>query len=296
MDKGGIMEVLQCRAVLAAADSGSITAAAELMGYTQSGITRIITGFEEELGFPLFSRSKKGVELTENGRMMLPLLRSITQAHQCADEMSADIRGSVHGTITIGSYYSISALVLPKILKAFSENYPGVSVSLREGGNQEMARWLTEKSVDFCFCAKPSADGVEWLPLFKDELVVWLPKESLLAKKENFPVRLLEKEPFIHTSPGRDTDLDRFIKERKLNMNTCFSTKDAYTTYNMVEAGLGISFNQRLISQKWHGEVAELPMEPRAFIELGIAIPSLQYASPAVKRFMKFMQQTVKTD
>ena len=69
------MEAVKCEAFLAAAELGSLTATAELLGYTQSGVTRMIGTLEEELGFPLFLRSKKGVQLTENGKLMLPLLR-----------------------------------------------------------------------------------------------------------------------------------------------------------------------------------------------------------------------------
>ena len=67
------MEAVKCEAFLAAAELGSLTATAELLGYTQSGVTRMIGTLEEELGFPLFLRSKKGVQLTDisaNGKMV----------------------------------------------------------------------------------------------------------------------------------------------------------------------------------------------------------------------------------
>ncbi|MFQ6976252.1 MAG: LysR family transcriptional regulator [Oscillibacter sp.] len=53
------MEAVKCEAFLAAAELGSLTATAELLGYTQSGVTRMIGTLEEELGFPLFLRSKR---------------------------------------------------------------------------------------------------------------------------------------------------------------------------------------------------------------------------------------------
>ena len=86
------MEAVKCEAFLAAAELGSLTATAELLGYTQSGVTRMIGTLEEELGFPLFLRSKKGVQLTENGKLMLPLLREVVRAHHNAEQLSADRR------------------------------------------------------------------------------------------------------------------------------------------------------------------------------------------------------------
>lgn len=59
----------------------------------------------------------------------------------------------------------------------------------------------------------------------------------------------------------------------------------------MVEAGLGVSFNQRLISRKWQGRVKEVPFEEPHYISLGIAVPSLAEASPAVKRFIACIER-----
>ena len=106
------MEAVKCEAFLAAAELGSLTAPAELLGYTQSGVTRMIGTLEEELGFPLFLRSKKGVQLTENGKLMLPLLREVVRAHHNAEQLSS------------------SALWMPEILTAFRARYPGVTVRM----------------------------------------------------------------------------------------------------------------------------------------------------------------------
>ena len=98
-------------------------------------------------------------------------------------------------------------------------------------------------------------DKYDWLPVFRDELVAWLPRGHELAEADAFPLMRLQNEPFIHTSPNHDTDQDRLLEQHDLHPQTCFTTRDGFTTYNMVEAGLGVSFNQRLISRKWSGTV-----------------------------------------
>ncbi len=280
------MDAIKCEAFLIAAEQGSLTAAAELLGYTQSGITRMINALEEEVGFSIFVRSKKGVRLTKNGQAILPLFQEIVRAHHRAEQFSAEICGVVKGSLVIGCYYSISAMWMPAILQKFCKCYPGITVSMREGGNSDMAKWLNEKSVDCCFGAKPSAENYDWIPLLQDELVAWLPADHPFAKKAAFPIQNLAKEPFIHTSPNHDTDQDRLLEALHLHPQTRFSTRDGYTTYNMVEAGLGISFNQKLISKKWNGAVATVPFSPPQFVPLGITIPSLKEASPAAKKFI----------
>ena len=290
------MEAVKCEAILLAAETGSLTAAAERLGYTQSGITRMLSSLEDEVGFPLFIRSKKGVRLTENGKLMLPVFRAIVHAQKNAQERSAEIRGVVSGALTIGCYYSISALWMPGILKEFRRRFPGVSVRMQEGGNREMAKWLQEKSVDCCFCAKPKLVLCDWFPVYRDELVAWLPRDHPLAESDSFPVNALETEPFIHTSPDHDTDQDRLLATFDLHPQTCFTTRDGFTTYNMVEAGLGISFNQRLIAQKWQRDtVAQVPFSPKQFVELGVAVPAMRDSSPAAKRLIECAIRCIET-
>ena len=86
---------------------------------------------------------------------------------------------------------------------------------------------------------------------------------------------------------------DRLLEQHDLHPQTCFTTRDGFTTYNMVEAGLGVSFNQRLISRKWSGTVAEVPFDPPQFVTLGISVPSLKEASPAAKKFIACAIETV---
>ena len=126
------MDVTKCEAFLAAIDHGSLTAAGVFLGYTQSGITRMINALEEEVGFPLFIRTKKGVSPTENGKAMIPAFREIVRAHNHALEIGADIRGILSGALTIGSYYSVSAMWLPPILKRFRQLYPNVRINMKD--------------------------------------------------------------------------------------------------------------------------------------------------------------------
>lgn len=283
------MDRIKCEAFLAAAEGGSLTHAANLLGYTQPGITRMINSLEEELGFPLLMRTKRGVTLTPNGKQMLPLLREIVRSHRMAEETSASITGVLSGILTIGCYYSVSSMLLPDILKAFLSDYPQVRIILREGTNTELARMIAERSVDLCFAAKPSDGTVcDWIPVMDDELTVWLPDEHPDAGLERFPVDRLADYPFIITQPENDTDIDRVLAEAGIQADIHFATKDAYSTYKMVEAGLGISLNQRLIARDWHGHVTAIPFDPPQYVHIGIAVPSMREASPAAKKFIKY--------
>jgi DNA-binding transcriptional LysR family regulator len=282
------MDKIKCEAALAAADYGNLTTAAAMLGYTQPGITRMLRSLEKELGFSLFIRTSKGVSLTNNGRMMLPYFRDIVRTHQRAEELGSEIHGILNGVLTIGSYFSIASILLPTILQEFQKEYPKVSITLREGGNRELSSWLAESSIDCCFSAKPSASVTcDWLPLWQDELVAWLPADHPQANDDTFPLKDLEKYPFIITLPEEDTDIDRLLSAEDLHPDIRFSTADVFTSWRMVEAGLGISFNNRLTSAAWQENVVTVPFKPTQFITLGIAAPSLKDISPATRQFIK---------
>lgn len=286
------MDLNKYEAFLSVADSGSFTAAGRILGYSQSGITRMIASLEQELGFSLFIRSKKGVELSENGKLMMPVIRNAVKAGRSAQEMGAQIRGVITGTIALGCYFSVSAILLPDILKSFETKYPGIQIRIHEGGTSDIARWLDQGSIEMAICARPKTESeYKWIPLMQDEMVVWLPKNHPKASLKAFPVHDMEKEPFIHTSPDRDTDQDRIIAKEGLHMNEKYTTQDGFTTWNMVAAGLGISFNQTLISRKWQGDVVLVPMKPRQYIEMGIALPEGSGNSPAVKVFIRHIKE-----
>ena len=94
--------------------------------------------------------------------------------------------------------------------------------------------------------------------------------------------------------PGGDTDVAHVLQREGVTRNIQFTALDNYTTYRMVEAGLGVSINNRLMTASWKGKVKILPMDPPRYIELGIAIPSLAEASPAMKRFVDYIRKWVQ--
>ena len=127
------METARCRAFLAAAETGSFSRAAEMLRYTPSGVNQLVTALEKEIGFSLFSRSTKGVALTANGQLLLPVIREILHQEDKLFELSAQMNGLLIGTVTIAAYSSIATHWLPAVIRDFQENYPHVEIKLMEG-------------------------------------------------------------------------------------------------------------------------------------------------------------------
>ena len=97
------METARCRAVLAAAETGSFSKAAEVLRYTPSGVNQLVTALESELGFSIFRRSTKGVALTENGQILLPTVREFLRQEDRLFELATEINGLLIGSVTIAA-------------------------------------------------------------------------------------------------------------------------------------------------------------------------------------------------
>lgn len=291
--QGGAMDTEKCRILLRVIAAGSLSAAAETLGYTPSGVTRAVNALEREFGFPVLTRSSQGIDVTPNGQRMLPIIREFVRRGDSVRELGLQIQGLEVGELMIGAYYSVAANWLPDIIRSFQAIYPQIRIHILEGDNKQLYGLLNEQKVDCCIISRREYQG-EWIFLQYDELVVWLPEDHRLAQGKVYPLAALTEEKFIEPLPGGDTDVAHVLQREGVTRNIQFTALDNYTTYRMVEAGLGVSINNRLMTASWKGKVKILPMDPPRYIELGIAIPSLAEASPAMKRFVDYIRKWVQ--
>ena len=82
-----------------------------------------------------------------------------------------EIRGIESGSVTVGSYPSVSIQWLPHVIKAFRADYPGIRIQIREGIRQELQNWLDDGSVEMCFYTKRPGMKGEWIPLADDPIM-----------------------------------------------------------------------------------------------------------------------------
>ena len=262
------MDAAKCEIFLRALDRGSLSRAAEELGYTPSGISRSIAALEDELGFSLLVRSRAGVVPTENGQRMIPLFRQFLYWNEQCQQVSAEIRGIDKGTITIGANYSLSYHWLPGILARFEEEHPNIHVQILEGCGRDLHNFLEERRVDFCISAYQKGPW-DWLPLQDDELAAWLPADHPLA--------------------------EQLLVRNGLKPHIKYTTVDSFAAYSMVEAGLGLSINNVLMAKSWNGRVKILPLDPPQILHLGILVPNLRDASPAARKCIECVRQIVSS-
>lgn len=282
------METARFKAFLAAAETGSFSKAAEQLCYTPSGVSQLVNALEDELGLELLRRSTRGVTLTANGEALLTAVRDLLSQEERLRQLSDELKGLATGRITIASLSSISTHWLPGVIREFLADYPQIQITLMEGIEQEVSGWLDQHVADMAFMSYVEPISWDWIPLAEDPMVAVLPRDHPLAGADRYPLEHCMKERFIMPALGRDADLTAMFRRNGYSPKIHFSTLENYAALAMVEQGLGMSIMNELITRNWQCDVVKLPLEPPQSITMGVAVPSLERAAPAVKQFLKY--------
>lgn len=288
------MESSRCKAFLAAAECGSLTRAAEKLNYTASGVSQLISAMESEFGFLLLKRTTRGVVLTAEGEKMLPAVRAFLSQENRMHELAANINGLDIGLINIASYSSIATHWLPKVIADFKKKYPNININLMEGVRQEVLKWIEEGRADIGLLSGGDDIDYDWIPLADDPMIAVLPKDHPLADAKEFPLDRCEQEEFIMPAMGKDEDVMKMLNKYDIVPNIVYSTNESFSAWALIENGLGISITNELLMHGWDCDVAKIPVSPPEKITLGMILPSVKHASPAVKRFVKYAVSELK--
>ena len=281
------MDSEKCKALICAIEKGNLSDAAVKLGYTPSGMSRIVTAMENELGIRLLTRSRRGVEPTRECTSLLPTIREIAKSGARLEQEVAELEGMITGDIEIGTAYSSYYKLLSGIVRDFGEKYPGIRIGIQEGRSSLLMAGIENGDIDFCVISKRKGN-CEWIPLFDDEMVAWVPQNHPAVQKNKYSFKEQTNDPFIMIYPGTETDTTNVLGKYGIKPNTRYTTTDTYAAYSMVEAGLGVTIVNALFADLWNGSVVSLPIAPREVIPIGIAVTEPKNISPAAKRFRDF--------
>ena len=252
-------------------ETGSFSKAAEALSYTQSGISQMMAGFEEELGVQLFARAKKGVTLTDNGRMLMPYIQEMANQKDKLRQAAFNINHKIEGKLRIGSFSSVTALWMPDVIHFFNENYPQVEVQIFDGNYDEIRNWIIHGQVDCGFLSSIVADDLKFYPLCEDPLCAVIKKGHPLAEKRSVRLEELLEYPFIIETPGCDNDILPLLESCKKKPKTSYSFRDDTLIMAFVKSGLGVTISQELVMKAFANDVESRPLEPGRSRIIGLA-------------------------
>ncbi len=284
------METEKIRVLLQVLELGTLSAAAEKLGYTPSGLSRSIASLEQETGLTLLIRERRGVRPTTACEEMLPSWRRLLAAQEQADQALAALLGLDRGRLRIGSSYGSYLPMLARLVSEFSRQWPGIRVELFEGTSSELGDAVADGQADLALISRRSGD-FEWIGWKQEQLMAVLPTSHSLAGESAFPLERFAGESFIEIHPDRETDNSRLFLQENIVPRRRFSCGDTLAALSMVEVGLGITLVNALLLESWRGNTVALPLDPPCLVEIGVACAPKEIRSPAAEKFLSLLRQ-----
>lgn len=249
------------RYVVAVAETGNFTRAAERCRVVQSALSHQIKALERELGLTLFARTSRRVELTAAGEAFLPAVRASLAAAERAKAEAAAATGEVRGTLAVGLIPTVTAVDVPAALAAFHRAHPAVRISLRGGGSDTFMTAIAAGTLDVAVLGLPEGTpvtGVASLELARERLVAVVPDGHTLSggAADGAPAITLAElaahvarggetfADFPAGTPGREQSDLAFARAR-VQREVAFEALDVALLLDLVRAGLVVTILPR---------------------------------------------------
>ena len=279
-------------AVCKVVEAGSFSKAADILGYSQSGISQMVQSVEDECAMKLLYRSRGGVRLTPEGQELFPYLQALVNSYQAMREKGKEIQGLESGIIRMGTISSISGFWLPQIIKGFQQLHPQVQFVLHQGDYDTIPEWVRVGEIDFGFVNPEAVRDLKTIFLKKGEMMAVLPKDHPLACQEFVTLEQLAEEPFLLVESGSYSEPMDAFRAAGLKPNVKLCIHDDYSILSMIEAGIGVSILAKLLLHRTEGYgICVRPIRPAVERSIGVVYKDLQTMPIASRRFLTYLQE-----
>ncbi|WP_117000029.1 LysR family transcriptional regulator [Desertimonas flava] len=233
------VELRHLSALDAVAREGTFGRAAERLGYTQSAVSQQISALEKAIGGSVFDRpgGPRPVRLTPLGKLVLSHARDILARASLTAEAIERFMSGEAGRVDIGTFQSVSAVLLPAIVQRLRDDYPTADIRLFEDETTTMPRLLANE-LDAVFTVTPTRSDVELVKLLDDPYL-------LIARRGEFPkgpVRIEDLDGLQMVAYPPTCDLNHIesgLQSFGVRPVNVFQSSDNGTVLAMVRAGMG---------------------------------------------------------
>jgi len=240
------MELRHLRYFVTLADELHFGRAAERLHIAQPPLSQQIRQLETELGFELFHRTKRKVQLTEAGQVFLSQVQQILQQLQQAIQIGQQTSRGEVGKLVVGFVSSAAYSIFPAILRDYRNRVPGVSLELHELTTDQQLDWLREGRMDVGFIRPPVEDNrFIWETIFQESLIVALPETHQLTNQSSVSLASLVNEVFIlfprKLAPGLYDLIISLCQQAGFSPNVAQEAIQMQTIVSLVAADIGVA-------------------------------------------------------
>ncbi|MCP9963232.1 LysR substrate-binding domain-containing protein [Streptomyces somaliensis] len=248
------MQFQQLVYFVAVAETRHFTRAAERVHVSQPSLSQQIRALEKELGAELFSRARGNVALTDAGEALLPLARRILADADTARHEVQELVRLRRGRVRLGATPSLCTGLLPEVLRAFHDLYPGVRLLVEEGGSRDLVRELARGALDLALVVLPlpsPSPALTTVELLREDLVVVSAAADPAPRR---PVRIadLEGRPMVMFRHGYDLRELTVAACRAEGFEPSFAVEggEMDAVLGFVRAGLGVAVVPSMVAAR----------------------------------------------
>ena len=283
------MELYQLGYFLEIARQRSFTRAAGRLHMAQPALSQQMKNLEAELGTPLFNRGRKEVQLTAAGKAFQPRAEALliqAEAAKAAVSDVADLRG---GKLTIAAIPSVSACLLPEVVRSFHKQHSQVALHLIEDSSEGVANCVETGLADIGFLQLPaSKSAFKAQTIITEPFVLLVGRSHPLARKNVLKLRQLSPEAFIfYKGRARDTALES-CRSVGFEPRIICESGELGTVRALVAAGLGLAIVPRLAAGNLPNSIRTVAIsEPKMQRQIAAVWQKGSVLSPAAEALLQ---------
>lgn len=295
------MELRHLRYFITVAEELNFSKAALKLYTAQPSLSQQIKDLEEDVGVKLLHRTKRKVELTEEGAVFLEQARLTLAQADKAIAMARQVSQAKQQMLRIGFVPVAEMKIFPYVLPNLRVQNPDLKIELLSLNNTEQMKLLKKGELDLTFTRHNfNSDEIESQFVIREPLIFILPKDHLLAKYDRIPVKALNGIDFIIPSAEQSLTLHNaildFAKANGIEFNIVQKADNILFNINSIGIGLGCTILP--------GYIAPLTMNNTVIRPLDIELPYLDLYvsyrkdgnSVAVKKFLELLTRVFYLD
>ncbi|MBP2645145.1 MAG: transcriptional regulator AlsR family [Firmicutes bacterium] len=283
---------------ISVAECLNFTQAAKHHFITQTAMSQHIRALESKLGFELFVRNNRSVQLTPAGQIFFQETKRMIAIFDEAIEKARHAASGIAGNLRIGFIdLPNKKRVLPALIQKFHRKYPSIALSFKTGNEEAIRHDLERGLLDIAFTTSfnlaATPPGLAYKPLYRDPICAVVHRDHPLASKVKIPPTALANDPFIALEMREYPDaLERmiqFCEERGFTPNIVSRHEYAETVLLMVEAGIGVALLPRFLKHSSNNNLRFLDLTGKPDYVSFIFTWSTNCNNPAIPLFLKEM-------
>ena len=283
------------------AETKNITKASEILNISQPAVTKHIKNLEEQLGNPLFIRTKKGVILNEYGEK---IFLNVKQALNLLSESEKEIskyKSLNKGTIKIGISTTLARKYLLKYIKKFHETYPNIVIDIYTDATKDLIKQLKNGVIDIIISKFPQNrdNDLNYIYLGKTKYIFVANEEYSFLSNKTIPIKKLVNYPLLlQKTPSNSRDnIEKYLKDNNINIEPKMNIASSNLLVDFIRLGYGIGYVTKLyveeeLKEKKLFEIKVIPDTDE--ISYGIILLKNNVMTSHCKKFIDYLKPNEK--